>query len=179
MEERRLSKMLAFLNSGLGLLLVGALLGVIGLFTWQRQDWVFKQAYLRAEAMLDRRLNLIEAINADVGALVADADSVIAAIAKQAPRTQINQVVEVYNEEQARWFGAAPAHAALLGFYFPPVVAEQFTEELVKSTQALDVAIYRVVSTSIESAEAWQVSGSVRAQLQSWNTLAMNELQPD
>lgn len=171
--------MLAFLNSGLGLLLVGAVLGAIGLFTWQRQDWIFKQAYLRSEVMLDRRLNLIETINADVGALIADADTVIAAIAKQSLRNQINQVVELCNEEQARWFCAAPAHAALLGFYFLPVVPEQFTEELVKSTQALDVAIYQVVSGSLQSAEAWQVSGSVRGHLQSWNTLAVKELQPD
>lgn len=72
----------------------------------------------------------------DVGAFVADADTVIAAIAKQSLRHQINQGVELYNAEQARWFGAAPAHAALLGLYFLPVVPEQVTVELVKSTQA-------------------------------------------
>lgn len=179
MEVPRLGKMLAFLNSGLGLLLVGAVLGAIGLFTWQRQDWVFKQAYLRSEVMLDRRLDVIETINADIGALVADAETVIAANAKQAPRNQINQVVKLYNEEQARWFGAAPAHAALLSFYFVPVVAQQFTDALLKSTQALDVAVYQVVNGSLQSAEARQVSGSVREQLQSWNTLAMKELQPE
>ena len=72
--------MLAFLNSGFGLLLVGAAVGALGLFTWQRQDWIFKRDYLRAEVMLDRRLNLIETINTELGAYIADANGVIAAI---------------------------------------------------------------------------------------------------
>ncbi len=43
----------AILNSGLVLLLAGAIVGAVGLFTWQRRDWLFKQQYLRTQTMLD------------------------------------------------------------------------------------------------------------------------------
>ena len=92
---KAMANLLEFLNSGLGLLLVGALVGAIGLFTWQRMDWLFKQEYLREQVMLDRKINLIEKINADVGALVAHADSVIAVVVKQASNNQRNNVIEL------------------------------------------------------------------------------------
>ena len=170
--------MLAFLNSGLGLLLVGAAVGAVGLFTWQRQDWVFKQAYLRAEVMLDRRLSLIETINNELGAVIADASNVIAAISKQVPTEQLNEVVRAYNEEQARWFGNAPARAALLAFYFSPPVYKQFNEALLKETQSLDEAVYQATDGATSWQDAWTKRESVQRDLESWNALAVAEIQP-
>jgi hypothetical protein len=170
--------MLAFLNSGLGLLLVGAAVGALGLFTWQRRDWVFKQAYLRAEVMLDRRLNLIEAINTELGAFIANASSVIAGISKNFPQDQLDELVRLYNEEQAKWFASAPARAALLVFYFSPAVSNQFNDGLLKETQSLDVALYRTTVGDVQWQDAAATQESVQRHLQSWNALAVAEIQP-
>ena len=109
----------AFLNSSLGLLLMGSLIGAAGLFTWQRQDWLFKERYHRSEAMLDRRLNLLEQINRETGQFVAAADDVIAAYLKGVSKQQINDVVGAYNKEQAQWFASSGSLQAMLRFYFP------------------------------------------------------------
>ena len=170
--------MLAFLNSGFGLLLVGAAVGALGLFTWQRQDWIFKRDYLRAEVMLDRRLNLIETINTELGAYIADANGVIAAISKKVPPEQLNELVRIYNEEQAKWFGSAPARSALLAFYFSPAVRKQFNEGLLKETQSLDVAIYQATDGSVSWQDAWRSQEAVQHHLESWNALAVVEVQP-
>ena len=47
--------------------------------------------------MLDRRLNLIETINTELGAYIADANGVIAAISKKVPPEQLNELVRIYN----------------------------------------------------------------------------------
>jgi len=174
-----MDKFVKFLNSGIGLVLVGALVGAIGLFTWQRMDWLSKQEYLRAQVMLDRKIDLIEKINADVGSLVAAADSVIAVIAKQASGKQRNQVIEIYNDEQARWFGLSASHQALLGFYFPQSISDEFAKGIVNATKNLDVKVYKYAkeSTKEQRMGSYEASRQVRRQLQAWNKLAMKNLQ--
>ncbi|MGK7914598.1 MAG: hypothetical protein AB4038_03505 [Prochloraceae cyanobacterium] len=109
-----MGKILKFLNSGLGLLLVGVVAGAIGLFTWQRVDWLFMQEYLRAQVMLDRKVDLVERINEGVGILVAHADGVIAVIVKpKVPSSQRDEVIELYNYEQAKWLGMILSHHLL------------------------------------------------------------------
>lgn len=176
---KAMANLLEFLNSGLGLLLVGALVGAIGLFTWQRMDWLFKQEYLREQVMLDRKINLIEKINADVGALVAHADSVIAVVVKQASNNQRNNVIELYNKEQAKWFGMSSSHQALLGFYFPLKISEVFGKSVVDATKTLDVRVYKYTQNSNNEnlEKALGTSREVRRQLQKWNDLALKYLQ--
>ena len=174
-----MDKLVKFLNFGLGLVLVGALAGAIGLFTWQRMDWIFKQEYLRSQVVLDRQIDLIENINADVGSLIADADSVIAVIVKQAPGKQRNQVIERYNDEQASWFSVSVSHQALLGFYFPDSISVEFREGIVNATKKLDVEVYKYAknNTIDQRKKSYEASRQVWHQLQAWNKLAMKHLQ--
>jgi len=176
------AKLMAFLNSAFGRLLVGSLIGIVGLFTWQRQDWLFKEEYYRSQVLLDHRVDLIERINTSVGHLVADANSGIAVYAKHAPPHQKSEVIEEYNEQQAEWFGTYAAHAGLLGFYFPPDVSDKFTE-VVQATENLDVQLYRLSISDQDNFqqavnEAYQASKEVRVLLQAWNDLALQHLQP-
>jgi hypothetical protein len=174
-----MSSLIKFLNSGLGLVLVGALIGAIGLFTWQRTDWLFKQRYLREQVLLDRRVELIEKINADVGALVADADAIIAVIVKDAPASQRTEAIQKYNEEQARWFGASASHLALAGFYFPQKISTVFADNVIDATMNLDVKGYQLTKEdTLQTREnAYAASRRVREELQAWNKLAMRYLQ--
>jgi hypothetical protein len=170
--------LLGFLNSALGLLIVGAALGAIGLFTWQRMDWRYKQDYLRSQVLLDRRVNLVERINSDVGRYLAHADDAIAVIAKDAPLRQINDVLRLYNSEQARWFGVRGAHEALLAVYFPAPVTRMFANGVVKPTETLDVSIYAyATSHGVASQQrALAVAQQVRQHLAAWNEVALEQL---
>lgn len=176
---KKRNDLLIFLNSGLGLLLLGSLLGGIGLFTWQRQDWVFKQEYLREQIILDRKIDLIEEINADIGALVADADGVSVGVSKRVPGNQMNNLIEIYNEEQARWFGVSAAHQALIGFYFPQDVVDEFSNGVIEATKKLDVSIYTCTQERSQESfrNAYAASQNVRNTLQEWNNLALTNLQ--
>ena len=173
-----MNKLVKFLNSGLGLLVVGSLVGTIGLFTWQRRDWVFKQEYLRAQIMLDRKIDLIERINSDVGYLLADANGIIAVVAKKAPGNQEKAVIELYNEEQARWFGVSVSHQALLKFYFPSDLSKTFEQDVVKATKRLDMKLFLLTKKrnkkDIQAASA--ASNEVHRQLQQWNGIALENL---
>jgi hypothetical protein len=176
-----MQKLFDFLNSGFGLVLAGAVVGVFGLFTWQRLGWLFKQKYLREQIMLDRKIALIERINADVGALVADADSVIAVIVKKGSPNQRTQIIEAYNEEQAKWFGLSASYQALLGFYFPDQVAAMFMKKVIGATQDLDVrvSLFSRQATDQSQKAVYKASHDVRSHLQVWNKLAMGNLQSD
>jgi hypothetical protein len=169
---------LGFLNSALGLLLVGAAVGAIGLFTWQRMDWHYKQDYLRAQVLLDRRVDLIERINTDVGRYLAHADDAVAVVAKDAPPSQINEVIRLYNTEQARWFGVRGAHEALLAFHFPGAVRRMFANDVVKATEMLDVSIYAYSTDrgAANQVHALDVAQQVRQRLAAWNDLALKRL---
>ena len=101
-----MASLLTFLNSSFGILLIGSLVGAIGLFTWQRRDWVFKEQYLRNQVMLDRQLDLVDSINKDVGKLVAFAASISAPIARgPVSDEQTTESVHSYNDFQSSWFG--------------------------------------------------------------------------
>lgn len=174
-----MNKLLKFLNSGLGLLLVGSLVGTIGLFTWQRRDWLFKQEYLRAQIMLDRKIDLIERINSDVGYLLADANGIIAVVAKEAPGNQQNAVIELYNEEQARWFGVSVSHQALLKFYFPSDLSKTFKQDVVEATKRLDLKVSMLSQQKNKKniQPVYAASNEVHRQLQQWNGIALENLQ--
>lgn len=176
-----MQKLFDFLNSGLGLVLAGAVVGAFGMFTWQRMAWLFKQKYLREQVMLDRKIALIERINADVGTLVADADSVIAVIVDKDSPNQHKQIIETYNKEKAKWFGLSASYQALLGFYFPDQVAAMFMEKIIGATQDLDVrvALFSRQGTDQSQNAVYNASNNVRSQLQVWNKLAMGNLQSD
>jgi hypothetical protein len=175
------AKLMSFLNSKLGTLLIGTIIGILGLFTWQRQDWLFKEQFYRHQILVDRRVELIEQVNTDVGRFLASADTVVAVFAKQAPPEQIREVIETYNDQQAQWFGAHNAHTALLGFYFPINVSDKFTE-IVGATERFDVKLYRLSVSDKESFsqavnDARQVSTEIRGLIQEWNDLVLQHLQ--
>jgi len=166
----------AFLNSSLGVLLVGSLIGAAGLFTWQRQDWLFKEKYYRSQVMVDRRLNLVEQINHDTGRLVAAANDIIAAYSKGLTNEQKKEVVQAYNKEQAQWFGGYSSEQALLAFYFSEKdIADKFAT-VVATSQEIDMHVY-YVSTGAESpAQATEVSRKIREELEAFNRLALQRL---
>jgi hypothetical protein len=63
--------LISFLNTSFGGVVAAAVFAALGLFTWQRLDWVFKERYQRNQIFLDRQLDLVENVNRDVGKLVA------------------------------------------------------------------------------------------------------------
>jgi hypothetical protein len=176
-------KLVAFFNTGLGTVLLGAVIGIIGLFTWQRQDWLFKERYYRGQVILERQVELVEQINTGIGRYLACADTAIAAVVKKVPPDQRSAWIDQYNAQQAEWFGARSVYASLLGFYFPSQVAEKFSE-IVSATQQLDLRIYELTSAgggdlSQARDAAYQSSRDVREVLQEWNDLALQHLQGD
>ena len=177
-KGNKMSGLIVFLNSPLGLALVAALLGALGLFTWQRLDWLFKQEYLRDQVILDRQLNLVEKINKDVGRLYATAIAPVVSIAKRAGQEQTNEAVTQYNNQQVDWFSAYPAYEALLVFYFSPEVSKAFKSEVVGAYEKLDPQIYRYQRSPdrehYESAN--QSLKNLNNALQSWNSLALHNL---
>jgi hypothetical protein len=166
----------AFLNSSLGLLLMGSVVGAVGLFTWQRQDWLFKEQYYRHQVMVDRRLNLVEQINHDAGQLVAAADDVIAAYAKRVSNAQKNDVVQVYNKQQAQWFGSYGSQQALLAFYFPQKNMAHRFAEIVSTSQELDLHLDSVWAGKESPEQAAEVSRKIRAELEELNQTALQLL---
>jgi hypothetical protein len=169
-------RMFVFLNSSLGVLLIGSLIAAVGLFTWQRQDWLFKENYHRNQVMLDRRLNLLEQINRDTGHLVAAADDFFAACAKGVPQEQKNQVVQAYNTEEVKWSGSYGAKQALLAFYFPGKdVGDRFAE-IVGTSRELDLHVDSVWQGRENPAQGAEISEKIRRQLAALNRLALQRL---
>ena len=176
-----MKEVVTFLSSALGLLLIGSLIGTVGLFTWQRQDWLFKQKFLGAQVMLDRRLNIIEKINADVGRLLATAMSVVVVIRKQGPADQRNDTIQKYNDQQVEWFAAYSSHEALLVFYFSRNLSEAFISKVVGAYENVDIQIskYRRNPDNDHYANAYYALQNLRSELRSWNSLALNNLHGD
>ena len=178
------AKLMSFLNSKLGTLLIGAIIGILGLFTWQRWDWDSKQRFYREQVLVDRSVELIEQVNTDVGRFLASADTIVAVYEKQAPPEQESKVIETYNDQQLRWRGAHNAHAALLGFYFPINVSDKFNE-IVGATERFDARLYLLGESDRENLsravnDARQVSAEIRGLVQEWNDLALQYLrQPE
>ncbi|MDJ0536628.1 MAG: hypothetical protein QNJ70_29765 [Xenococcaceae cyanobacterium MO_207.B15] len=141
------SQLVAFFNFPLIVLLVGSFIGIIGLFTWQRVDWVQKANLNRAEVIFDRQVNIIEKINADVGYYVADANTAIESIRKGQPQ-QRNTYIEKYNQRQAKWFAVSTSDQTLLLFYFPESentpqeekLSVKF-EEIIEATWDVDIKL--------------------------------------
>lgn len=160
--------LVAFANSRFGVLIIGALIGAIGLATWQRQDWLYKQEYLRKQAFIDRQLDLIEKINTDVGKLLSRSDQVCAGYLKGARSPQMGDVKKSFNESSAEWFGVCDAHNNSLQFYFSADVADGFGA-VVEATKNLDRTIG---GESLDPKEGYAVGNTVRAKLQLWNSRA-------
>jgi hypothetical protein len=169
------ARLIAFLNSSLGMLLMGSVIGAVGLFTWQRQDWLFKEKYLRTQVMVDRRLNLIEQINREGGRFVSAADDVIAAYSKGVSNKQKNEAVNAYNKEQAQWSGNYGSQQAMLRFYFSDKEIDGKFLEIVTSSKELDARLDSVWAGS-DPAQAAEISQRIRGELEMMNQLALQRL---
>jgi hypothetical protein len=173
--------LLAFLNSPLGLLLVGAIVGAIGLFTWQRRDWLAKQKYLRAQVMLDRRINIIEELNADVGRLIAAATAPIVDIKKGASTNQRNQAILNYNDQQAEWFEAYSSYETMLIFYFSASLSEAFNSKVFKAYENVDITLSEYQRNPDEEhyVQAYNALQNIRNELRAWNDMALMSMHED
>ena len=171
-----LSGIAAFLNSSLGVLLIGSAIGVGGLFTWQRNDWLFKERYARNQVMVDRRLNLLEQINRDTGRLLAAADDVFAAVMKKVGKDQKDEVVRAYNKEQAQWSGNFGASKALLGFYFRNEDVAVTFDGILNAVRELDGHVDAAWAGTEDPARAAESSNTVRRELETLNQSALQHL---
>jgi hypothetical protein len=170
-----MDSLLTFLNSSFGVVLTTAVLGAVGLFTWQRQDWLFKERYLRTQVMLDRQLDLVERVNRDVGKLVALAASISAPILKgPVPEDQTNESIRSYNEFQSSWFGLCEAYKALLAFYFPIEVVDSFAR-VVEATENLDMSLTDVRTTA-GADKAYNTGLAVYGDLRAWNAEIVGQI---
>ncbi len=165
-----------FLNSSLGVLLIGSLIGAAGLFTWQRQDWLFKEKYYRNQVMVDRRLNLLDQINRDTGRFAAVTDDFLAAYAKGAPRQQKGELVQAYNHEELQWAGSYGATQALLAFYFPGKDISDKFAEIVVTAQEIDQHVNLVWDGSENPMQAAAITEKMRTELAELNDLALERL---
>ena len=178
MAHRIWSGLVCFANSRIGMMLIAALIGALGLFTWQRQDWLFKQRHMRAELMLDHQLNLVERINTEVGTLVSAASSISAPITKGGVSdAQTNEAIRYYNSVQGRWFGMHGAFETSLEFYFPGGICEAF-DQVVESTQALDISL-RDVRSPDGARASLQACEDVREALRAWNVVVLSHMGGD
>ncbi len=172
-----MSELAGFLTSALGVLLVGSLIGAVGLFTWRRWDWNYKEIHHRSQLLLDRKVELIENIDNDASRFSGKANEIIIAFMKQAPDEQINKTVEAYNEQQAEWFSKTVSYQVLLRFHFTQPISDKFTK-IIEATENLDRVTYSFAlkpdqQTSAQANEAFE---EVKAQLSDLNTLVLQQL---
>jgi hypothetical protein len=175
------------LNSPLVVLLVGSLIGILGLFTWQRQDWEEKAQLSRAEVIFDRQVNIIEKINVDVGNYLADANTAIEAIRKGG-REQQETHIKDYNQRQAEWFGVSLSHQALLLFYFPedenrPIdekISAKF-QEIIEATKDIDIKLqlYFGNRTDKNYQAARDATNSAEEKLNEFNLLCKTKMKTE
>ena len=164
-----------FLNSNIGMLLASTLVAGVALFTWQRLDWRAKQEYKRREVILDRRIELVEAVVKDASAYLAHAANVLAAIEKAAGTPQLNAIIQSYNDQQSKWFAASETHAALAELYLP----EKLCSELgivVEATRHMDVAIYHATQDPAQTQTGYTLQATLREGLQTWSRSAWDLL---
>lgn len=181
----------AILNSPLLVLLVASLIGILGLFTWQREDWKQKAKLTRAEVVFDRQVNIIEKINADVGYYLADANTAIESIKKGKPE-QEKTYIEKYNKRQAEWFGVSSSHQALLLFYFPEdentpkedentpkdeKISAKF-QEIIEATKGVDIKLqlYSPNRTDRNYRAARDATNFVQEKLNDFNLLCQKKM---
>ena len=170
--------LLTFLNSSLGVMLSAAVIAAIGLYTWQRQDWVFKERFQRTQVMLDRQFDLVDKINKDVGKLVALAASISAPILKgPVSQEQTDDAIRSYNEYQSSWFGQCEAYKASLAFYFPAEVVDSFNG-VIEATGTLDFSLGSV-RTQEGANQAYEAGLAVYKALREFNAKALKEIKGD
>ncbi len=163
-----MNSLFTFLNTNFGVLLAGSAFAALGLFTWQRQDWLFKERYQRSQVMLDRQLDIMANVNKDAGRLIALAASISAPVLKGGVSDeQTFESIRAYNEFQSHWFGICEAYKASIAFYFPPAIIDAF-DRVTGAMEDLDLSLAHVTTT--EGADkAYNAGLSARAELKAWN----------
>lgn len=176
MQSEIIPKLGQFLASTAGGIIVATLIGALGLFTWQRRDWVFKEQYHRNEVLTDRAVELIEKVNVETGTFLAQANDVIAAYQEQVSSAQLQEEIEGYNKRQALWFASNISDSALIGFYFPHEEMTQKFGAITQTTEELDRQIYLLSAGQKTPMEVHEVAERLRSLLEQWNTLALSNL---
>jgi hypothetical protein len=167
--------LIAFLNSSFGVMLGAVILGAIGVFTWQKWDWLSKERYHQTQVFLDRQLDLIDKINRDVGKFVALAASISAPILKgPVPKKETKESIQTFNEYQSSWFGECEAFKASLAFYFESRIVEAF-EPVIDATGNLDYAL-KDVWTREGASQSYNAGLAVYKSLREWNAKALKEI---
>lgn len=173
-----MDSLLSFLNSSFGVVLSASVLAAVGLFTWQRQDWIFKERHHRIQVILDRQLDLTERINRDVGKLVALAASISAPILKgPVSEDQTDDSIRSYNEFQSSWFGLVEAYRSLLAFYFPIEIVDSFAR-VMEAAETLDISLTDVRSPH-GADKAYKAGLAVRGNLRAWNLEVVQQIKRD
>jgi hypothetical protein len=170
--------LLAFLNSSFGVMLSAAIIAAIGLYTWQRQDWVFKERYQRTQVMLDRQFDLVEKINKDVGKLVAlEADITSPILSGPVSEDQTEGSMNSYNAFESTWFGLCEPYKASLAFYFPSEIVTSFTK-VIEATENLDISLKSFMEPG-GAQKAYDAGIEVYKELRAWNAKALKEIKGD
>jgi hypothetical protein len=141
-----------FVNSPLGLLLVGSLVsGLIVQFIvsrWQRQNWIFQQQFTDRKARTDKRLEaqyaLLEAINRAVAKILTQSQNVAVGEIKAFAPEQMAEVIRTYNEAVDEWEMNARGFRIQLQVYFRTEVLIKQWDAIKQQRDELDVAIYQV-----------------------------------
>jgi hypothetical protein len=167
--------LLAFLNSSFGVMVSAAVMAAVGLYTWQRKDWEFKEQYHRTQVLLDRQLDLVDRINKDVGKLVALAADISSPILKGAvSKDQTDESIRAYNEFESSWFGQCEAYKASLAFNSPAEIVDAFTR-VIEATENLDVSLGSV-RTKEGAEQAYEAGLAVYKELRKWNAKVLKDV---
>jgi hypothetical protein len=173
-----MDSLFTFLNSSFGVMLGAVILGAIGVFTWQKWDWQSKEQYHQTQVFLDRKLDLIDKINRDVGKFVALAASISAPILKgSVSEEETTESIQTFNEYQSSWFGECKAFKAALTFYFNDEVVDAFVP-VIDATGNLDYAL-KDVRTKKGADQAYKAGLAVFDVLRELNLKALKEIKPN
>jgi len=156
-----MQRLLALLNSPIGLLVAGAIIS--GLFVqyitsrWQQNSWIFQQQYtaerVRFEKQLEQRYKTLDEINIELATVLTHSRWVVVGKMKNVGRSQSDEIVRAYNEAVMKWDTNYGLYLIRLRTQFTDKEMPILWEKIKRERDTLDMAIYEVTVGSGASGE--------------------------
>jgi hypothetical protein len=164
-----MQRLLAVLNSPIGLLLVGAVIsGLLVNFIasrWQQNDWLFQQRFTAARAQFEKQLEqkykLLEDVNLSVADILTHSQLVVVGHQKQLANAQLSALILSYNDAVLKWDSTNRLFAIRLKTIFADPELEASWEKIRMERDQLDVAIYRLTAGGATENECMKLIESI------------------
>jgi len=149
-----MQRLLAALNSPLGLLVIGAIISglLIQYITkgWQQNDWLFQQRFtaqrVKFEKQIEQRYKLLEDITVTVAEILTHSQFVVVGQQKGVLGNQMNGIIQAYNDAVLKWESANRLYAIRLKTLFTDPELVTAWESIRRERDELDRAIYGMTS---------------------------------